>query len=92
VTRGFAGSSAPCRARSLDQLQQRCERGATRYPVQTGSFRAISSATGARASTTRPRARAEQPLFKVVSWYDNEQGYATRCADMMDLLAKKDGK
>jgi glyceraldehyde 3-phosphate dehydrogenase len=31
-------------------------------------------------------------FFKVVSWYDNEQGYATRCVDMMELLAKKDGK
>jgi len=31
-------------------------------------------------------------FFKIVSWYDNEQGYATRCVDMMDMLAKKDGK
>jgi glyceraldehyde 3-phosphate dehydrogenase len=31
-------------------------------------------------------------FFKVVSWYDNEQGYATRCVDMMEMLAKKDGK
>jgi glyceraldehyde 3-phosphate dehydrogenase len=31
-------------------------------------------------------------FFKIVSWYDNEQGYATRCVDMMELLAKKDGK
>jgi glyceraldehyde 3-phosphate dehydrogenase len=31
-------------------------------------------------------------FFKVVSWYDNETGYATRCVDMMGLLAKKDGK
>jgi glyceraldehyde 3-phosphate dehydrogenase len=31
-------------------------------------------------------------FFKVVSWYDNEQGYATRCVDLMELLARKDGK
>ena len=31
-------------------------------------------------------------FFKVVSWYDNESGYATRCVDMMEMLAKKDGK
>jgi len=31
-------------------------------------------------------------FFKIVSWYDNEQGYATRCVDMMEMLAKKDGK
>jgi glyceraldehyde 3-phosphate dehydrogenase len=31
-------------------------------------------------------------FFKVVSWYDNEQGYATRCVDMLELLARKDGK
>jgi len=30
-------------------------------------------------------------FFKVVSWYDNEAGYATRCVDMMRLLASKDG-
>jgi glyceraldehyde 3-phosphate dehydrogenase len=31
-------------------------------------------------------------FFKVVSWYDNETGYATRCVDFLELLAKKDGK
>jgi glyceraldehyde 3-phosphate dehydrogenase (phosphorylating) len=30
-------------------------------------------------------------FFKVVSWYDNESGYATRCVDMMAFLARKDG-
>ena len=29
-------------------------------------------------------------FFKVVSWYDNEAGYANRCVDMMRLLASKD--
>jgi glyceraldehyde 3-phosphate dehydrogenase len=31
-------------------------------------------------------------FFKIVSWYDNEQGYATRCADRVEKMAKKDGK
>lgn len=31
-------------------------------------------------------------FFKVVSWYDNEAGYATRCVDMLEMLAKRDGK
>ncbi len=30
-------------------------------------------------------------FFKVVSWYDNEAGYAARCVDMMKLMASKDG-
>jgi glyceraldehyde 3-phosphate dehydrogenase len=31
-------------------------------------------------------------FFKVVSWYDNEAGYATRCVDLLELLARKDGR
>jgi len=30
-------------------------------------------------------------FFKVVSWYDNEAGYAARCVDMFAMMAKKDG-
>jgi glyceraldehyde 3-phosphate dehydrogenase len=30
-------------------------------------------------------------FFKVVSWYDNEFGYATRCVDMLQMMAEKDG-
>jgi glyceraldehyde 3-phosphate dehydrogenase (phosphorylating) len=30
-------------------------------------------------------------FFKVVSWYDNEMGYATRCVDMILYMAAKDG-
>ncbi len=29
-------------------------------------------------------------FFKIVSWYDNEAGYATRCVDFMKLIAAKD--
>lgn len=30
-------------------------------------------------------------FFKVVSWYDNEAGYATRCIDLIRYMASKDG-
>jgi len=30
-------------------------------------------------------------FFKVVSWYDNEFGYANRCVDMLAMMAEKDG-
>jgi len=30
-------------------------------------------------------------FFKIVSWYDNEYGYASRCIDMLRLMADKDG-
>lgn len=30
-------------------------------------------------------------FFKVVSWYDNEAGYAARCVDMIKMMAQKDG-
>ena len=30
-------------------------------------------------------------FFKVVSWYDNEAGYATRCVDLLRYIAAKDG-
>jgi len=30
-------------------------------------------------------------FFKVVSWYDNEMGYAARCVDMLRVMADKDG-
>jgi glyceraldehyde 3-phosphate dehydrogenase (phosphorylating) len=31
-------------------------------------------------------------FFKIVSWYDNEYGYASRCVDMLTMMAQKDGK
>jgi glyceraldehyde 3-phosphate dehydrogenase len=30
-------------------------------------------------------------FFKVISWYDNEAGYAHRCVDMLRFIAHKDG-
>lgn len=30
-------------------------------------------------------------FYKIVSWYDNEAGYANRCVDMLRLMGEKDG-
>jgi len=30
-------------------------------------------------------------FFKVISWYDNEYGYASRCVDLIRMIAAKDG-
>lgn len=30
-------------------------------------------------------------FFKVVSWYDNEWGYSSRCVDMLAMMGEKDG-
>jgi glyceraldehyde 3-phosphate dehydrogenase len=30
-------------------------------------------------------------FFKIVSWYDNEAGYANRCVDVIRMMADKDG-
>ncbi|MBX3374524.1 MAG: type I glyceraldehyde-3-phosphate dehydrogenase [Phycisphaeraceae bacterium] len=30
-------------------------------------------------------------FFKIVSWYDNEMGYAARCVDMVRMMAQHDG-
>lgn len=32
-----------------------------------------------------------EKFFKVVSWYDNEAGYANRCVDMLRMMAERDG-
>jgi glyceraldehyde 3-phosphate dehydrogenase len=31
-------------------------------------------------------------FLKVVAWYDNEWGYATRCVDVLKMMAARDGK
>jgi glyceraldehyde 3-phosphate dehydrogenase len=30
-------------------------------------------------------------FFKIVTWYDNEAGYSTRCVDVVKMMASKDG-
>jgi glyceraldehyde 3-phosphate dehydrogenase len=31
-------------------------------------------------------------FFKVASWYDNEAGYAARCVDLLELMARRDAR
>jgi glyceraldehyde 3-phosphate dehydrogenase len=31
-------------------------------------------------------------FFEVVSWYDNEAGYTARCVDLLELMARRDGR
>ena len=31
-------------------------------------------------------------FFKVIAWYDNEWGYATRMLDLMAMMARKSGE
>lgn len=31
-------------------------------------------------------------FFKIISWYDNEAGYASRCVDMLGMMGEKDQK
>ena len=31
-------------------------------------------------------------FFKVVSWYDNEAGYAARCVDLLELMGRRDAR
>jgi len=40
---------------------------------------------------SRAAIELNERFFKVVSWYDNEMGYACRCLDMLRMMAAKDG-
>ena len=31
-------------------------------------------------------------FFKIVSWYDNEAGYAARCVDLIKFMAAREGR
>ena len=44
------------------------------------------------ASARQPPNELNDRFFKVVSWYDNEAGYANRCLDMITMMAEGDGK
>ncbi len=59
----------------------------TEDPVVSSDFlgdphSSIYDATAAIAVSDR--------FFKIVSWYDNEAGYAHRCLDMLEMIASKD--
>ena len=42
-------------------------------------------------ATRQNNLQGEKRFFKVVSWYDNEWGYAHRVIDLLRYMAKKDG-
>ena len=42
-------------------------------------------------ATRQNNLKGEKRFFKVVSWYDNEWGYAHRVIDLLRYMAKKDG-
>jgi len=42
-------------------------------------------------ATRQNNLKGEKRFFKVVSWYDNEWGYAHRVIDLLRYVAKKDG-
>jgi glyceraldehyde 3-phosphate dehydrogenase len=42
-------------------------------------------------ATRQNNLKGEKRFFKVVSWYDNEWGYAHRVVDLLRYMAKKDG-
>jgi glyceraldehyde 3-phosphate dehydrogenase len=42
-------------------------------------------------ATRQNNLQGEKRFFKVVSWYDNEWGYAHRVVDLLRYMAKKDG-
>lgn len=43
-------------------------------------------------ATMQNNLKGEKRFFKVVSWYDNEWGYSCALAELLSLMAKKDGK
>jgi glyceraldehyde 3-phosphate dehydrogenase len=42
-------------------------------------------------ATRQNNLKGEKRFFKVVSWYDNEWGYAHRVIDLLRYMATKDG-
>lgn len=62
--------------------------GYTEEPVVSSDF--ISDPRSSIYDATAAIALNEN-FFKIVSWYDNEYGYASRCIDMISMIARKDG-
>ena len=82
----YAEICAAMKAASVGKLQGIL--GYTDEPVVSADFR-----TDPRSSIFDAEAGIElnPNFFKVVSWYDNEWGYAMRVIDLMLFMASKDG-
>lgn len=88
----------PARATSLDEINAAMKKAAegsmkdvlgyTEQDVVSSDF-----ITDPRSSIYDAGAGIElnDRFFKVVSWYDNEYGYACRCVDLIGVMAEKDG-
>ena len=71
-------------------------KGGRRWPLKgilrtrrTSSCRSTSKATRIRRSSMPPYTKVmDGDFLKVLSWYDNEWGYSSRCVDLLRLLVK----
>ncbi len=89
----------PARATSLDEINgamKAASEGALKGVLGYTDEEVVSSdfLGDARSSIFDAKAciQLSDRFFKVVSWYDNEFGYANRCVDMLSMMAAKDGK
>ena len=68
----------------------RAAEGHPRVRRRRRSCRSTSAATRTRRSSTRPYTSVMDGDFvKVLSWYDNEWGYSSRCVDLLRFMVKK---
>ncbi len=68
-------------ARSLKGILEYCEDPIVSVDVIGNPYSSIFDAASTMSITPR--------VFKILSWYDNETGYALRMVDMMRYIAKK---
>lgn len=88
-------TARPTSLKEIDAAMKAAAEGPMRGVLAYTDEEVVSSDfVGDRHSSTydaRASIELNNRFFKVVSWYDNEAGYAARCIDMIKLLAAKDG-